>query len=66
MREEHTSDAIRTAGAIQRAAEHLGKEDAASPMGAVEALGKSVEDGSERIAGAISELAEAIRTTEFF
>ncbi len=49
------------AQSIRHAAKSLGSADAATPMGALEAHGKCILDASERIAGAISELAEAIR-----
>lgn len=42
-----------------RAIRLLGNADAATPMGGLEALGKVVVDASERLAGAISELAAA-------
>ena len=38
------------ASAIRYAARHLGLNDAATPMGAMEALGKSVTDAADRIA----------------
>jgi hypothetical protein len=47
--------------AITFGAKHLGNNDAATPMGALEAHGKCILDASDRIAGAISDLADAIR-----
>lgn len=49
------------ATAIRRAASHLGLNDASTPMGALEALGVSVEKGAGSIAESISELAAAVR-----
>lgn len=46
---------------IGRAIDRLGNADAATPMGAIEALGKAIHDGSERIAQSLDGLAEAIR-----
>ena len=55
-------DAIaQVGGALRCAAKWLGNGDAATPMGAIEAHGKAIADASENIAGAIRELAEAIR-----
>jgi len=39
----------------------LGNADASTPMGALEAHGKCIQDAAERIAESIDELAEAIR-----
>ncbi|MDD4986663.1 MAG: hypothetical protein PHQ43_12960 [Dehalococcoidales bacterium] len=39
--------------AIARAIRDLGNADAATPMGAIEALGKVMKEGSEHIAAAI-------------
>lgn len=45
---------------IGRALRDLGNGNAATNMGAIEAHGKAVLDGSERIAGALTEVAAAI------
>ncbi len=49
---------------VARALHNLGNSDAATRMGAIEAHGKAVYDGAELIAGAINNLAEAIRERE--
>lgn len=46
---------------IASALRALGTGDAATSMGAVELLAMEIKNGSERIAGAIETLAEAIR-----
>jgi hypothetical protein len=48
---------------IDRAARHLGNGDATEHMGALEAHGKAILDASEKIADAIHDLAEAVRST---
>lgn len=48
------------ANALQYAARHLGKEDACGPMGAIEALGKCVIDGTESVSHATESIASAI------
>jgi len=47
--------------AIARAIQRLGNADAGTPMGGLEALGAVNKEGYNKIAGSISELAEAIR-----
>ena len=55
-------DAIsQVANAIRYGAKWLGNGEADTPMGALEAHGKAIIDASETIAGAIRELADAIR-----
>jgi hypothetical protein len=49
------------AKAIRSAASHLGTGNAATPMGALEVLGKEIKEGTERIASAIGEHADAVR-----
>jgi hypothetical protein len=46
---------------IARALRDLGNGDAATLMGALEALGVCIKEGLEAVATAISELAEAVR-----
>jgi methyl-accepting chemotaxis protein len=46
---------------VGRAIERLGLNEASTSMGAIEVLAKEIKEGSERIASALSELAEAIR-----
>jgi len=48
------------AGSIRFAAKHLGTEDAATPMGAIEAFSVAVREGACAISGSIDRLAEAI------
>ena len=48
-------------GFIGRALDRLGTGNAGTQMGAIEYLGKEVREASERIAGAIESLAQAIR-----
>lgn len=50
--------------AISSGLKWLGNGDAATPMGAIEALGKSILDASEKIADSIDNLAEAIRESK--
>jgi len=50
------------AKAIVLSANLLGLNDAATPMGALEAHGKAISDASERIANAIESLAAAVET----
>lgn len=49
--------------AIAHALQRLGTGDAATPMGAIELLAKSIHDGSESIAMSLDSLAHAIRDT---
>lgn len=42
------------------ALKYLGNGDAGTPMGGLEALGLCIKEAGEQIAGAISELAQAI------
>lgn len=49
------------ARALTWGAQTLGVNGASTPMGAIEVLSKEILDGSERIANAIGDLAEAIR-----
>ncbi len=49
------------AESIRSAGKWLGNGDAATPMGALEAHGKAVLDAADRIAGALSDVADAIR-----
>jgi len=66
MDDDNVIGALETIGrAIIRAAELLGNNGAATPMGALEAHGKCILDASERIAGAISDLADAIRESSW-
>ena len=48
------------ARAIRFSAKHLGSGDAATQMGALENLAKEVKEGSERMAGGLHAIAEAI------
>lgn len=48
------------ARAIRYTAKHLGTGDAATQMGALEVLAKEVKEGSERVAGGLHAIAEAI------
>lgn len=57
MKNTETEGLQAIAGAIHL----LGTADAATPMGALEALGVSVKEGNEAIAWAIRDLAEAVR-----
>jgi len=50
--------------AIARAIHLLGNADASTPMGGMEALGKVLMEGLYEIAGALSEVAEAIRESK--
>ncbi len=55
-------DAISQVGAdIRYAAKWLGNGEASTPMGALEAHGKAILDAADNIAGAIRDLADAIR-----
>ncbi len=45
---------------IARAINRLGNADAATSMGGLEALGKMIKEGDERIATSISDVAEAL------
>ena len=49
------------ASAIRFAAKHLGFNDASTPMGAIEGLGKCITDGADTIADAMHCIADAIR-----
>ena len=58
----HLTDAgYEIANAIRYAARHLGTNNAATDMGALEVLSKEIKEGCELVAGALSELAAAIR-----
>ncbi len=46
---------------IGRALERLGLDEASTPLGAIEVLSKEIKEGSERIADALTAIAEAIR-----
>lgn len=48
---------------LARALDRLGHNNADTSMGAVEALSKEVQEGSERIAAALLEVADAVRST---
>ena len=52
--------ADRIADAIGAAARHLGTQDAATRMGAIECLAMEVREGSARIADALVAIADAI------
>ena len=52
------------ASAILKAAHLLGNGDAATPMGAIEALGKVHREGMAEIADALREIACAINTMQ--
>lgn len=45
---------------IARALNHLGLNDAATRMGAIEVLAKEIKEGSEQIASALHSIASAI------
>ena len=49
------------AAAIHAGAKHLGHADAATPMGAIEALGQCILESSERVAASLNGVAQAIR-----
>ena len=46
---------------VARALVLLGNADASTPMGALEAHGKAIDDASEKIAGGLHDIADAIR-----
>ncbi len=48
--------------AIARELSRLGNADAGTPMGAMEAFGLTVKETGEKIADAISDLADAVRS----
>lgn len=50
------------ARAIRFAAKHLGTGDAVTHMGALEHLAQEVKEGSERMAGGLHAIAEAIKS----
>jgi len=52
------------ASAIRSAAREIGTGDAATTMGGLEFVGMKIGEGSESIADAINNLAEAIRERE--
>lgn len=54
----HIAQAIRL---VANALDRLGTANAATPMGAIEFLAIEVRNGSQAIAGAIGDLAEAVR-----
>lgn len=55
-------DAVVSLGkSIRFGAQHLGNGDAATPMGAMEALGEMLYKSADRIAVAIETLAEALQ-----
>jgi hypothetical protein len=60
MHDEDTDPHARIAKAIKYAANVLGTNDATPPMGAIEMLALESKEGSERIAGALSEIASAL------
>jgi len=49
------------ARAIRSAGREIGTGDAATSMGGLEFVGTEIREGSERIAAAINNLAEAVR-----
>jgi len=48
---------------VSRALRDLGNADAATPMGAIEALGVAVREAGHSIASGLQEVADAIRET---
>ena len=65
MNDDELPGAVQKAGeAVARALDRLGTGNASTDMGAIELLAKEVKDGTERIADAINNLAEAIRDRE--
>lgn len=60
-REEQREEALESIAAALR---RLGTNDAATQMGAIEHLAKEIKEGCEAIAGAVHDLAEAIRERE--
>lgn len=57
--DENIVDAVNR---LARAITNLGNADAATPMGGMEALGKSMTDAADRIASAIERLADAVES----
>lgn len=49
------------AEAIKYAARHLGTEDAASPMGALEFVGSTIKEGAESIALSLDSIANSLQ-----
>lgn len=63
MEAANVVDVIAGAGYnIARAIRLLGNADASTPMGGLEAHGKTVLEAGDNIAGAISELAQAVNS----
>jgi hypothetical protein len=58
MEEGNVVDAL---DSIARSLRLLGNADAATPMGAIEAHGKVIDDAAQLIANALNNVAEAIR-----
>lgn len=54
-------DAALAIRAVARSIQNLGNADAATPMGAIEALGKVLKEGMEQIASSIDEHTRATR-----
>ena len=55
------SDIADNLGSVASALRNLGTADAATPTGALEMVAMEIKDGTQRIAEALLELAEAIR-----
>lgn len=67
METEAEPGAFNLAEAAQAIATHLkylGNADAATPYGAIEALGMVIKEGAERISTSLDGLAEAIRESK--
>lgn len=63
--DDELPEAVQKAGeAVARALDRLGTGNAATDVGAIELLADAVKHGTERIADAINNLAEAIRERE--
>lgn len=67
MANEKTTEGYAIAEAIEMLGtwvKYLGTGNATTSMGAIEVLAKEVKEGSERIADAINNLADAVRNRE--
>lgn len=57
----HEANLVEVLSDVARALVLLGNADASTPMGALEAHGKAMLEASEKIAGGLHDIADAIR-----
>ena len=57
----HEANVVDALSDVARALVLLGNADASTPMGALEAHGKAIDDASEKIAAGLHDIADAIR-----